>query len=109
MIKPNVAAQLMSQTGMGRPGGMASRGSASVSKGKGGGFAAMEQALLKSGVKNTAQAKKVTAGSPARQFNTKASGGDVSSPKPFSNVGISSSPTKALSDLATRQYGKVTR
>lgn len=107
MIKPNVSSQLMSQTGMGRPGGAASRGVKPAVKSKGSGFAAMENALLKSGVKTPVQAKKVTAGPPARHFNTQASGGDITGSKPFSNVKISANPTIFASLMKNQVGGKL--
>lgn len=62
MRKPNIAHQLLTQTGMGRPGGMASQTSTKVPATKGSGFVAMEAALLKAG-----KGKK-TVGTPGKQF-----------------------------------------
>lgn len=76
MLKPKVSAQLMSQTGLGRPGAMASRGSKPVQSSKGSKFAALQNALLKRGVQTPSLAKKVSAGKPGRQFFVKAAGGD---------------------------------
>lgn len=104
MLKPSVSSQLMSQTGMGRPGGTASRGSSPAVKSKGSGFAAMENALLKSGVKTPAQAKRVTGGGPGRQFGTVAAGGNVSGSKPFSDTSIKANPS-ILAVLSANQYG----
>lgn len=104
MMKPNVSAQLMSQVGLGRPGGMASRATKPAVKSRGSGFAAMENALLKGGVKTPAQAKKVTSGGPARHFNTQASGGDIVGSKPFSNKATPANPT-IFANLMKNQYG----
>jgi len=57
LAKPNIASQLMSQVGMGRPGGSMSRGSKPIKGSTGRTFAAMENALLKGG---KASPKKVT-------------------------------------------------
>lgn len=73
--KPQVNSQLMSSMGMARIGGAASKASTPVPATPGRGFAAMEQALLKSG---NAKPKSVTAGKPGRQFFTKNAGGDKS-------------------------------
>jgi hypothetical protein len=43
----NIMSQLRGQTGLGRPGGMASSGSTPLSPNTGGRFAAMENAMLK--------------------------------------------------------------
>ena len=104
MLKPSVSSQLMSQTGMGRPGGAASRATKTPVKSRGAGFAAMENALLKGGVKTPAQAKSVTGGGSSRQFNTKASGGDVKGSKPFSDLAIKPNPS-ILAVLSSNQYG----
>lgn len=90
MLKPQVSAQLMSQTGMGRPGGAASRGSNSAPGGKGKGWASMENALLKKkqpNPKGLAAQKK-----PARQYFTNVSGGSGGN-KPSSDSTPTSSPT----------------
>lgn len=104
MLKPSVSSQLMSQTGMGRPGGMASRGAQPKVSSRGSGFAAMENALLKGGIKTPVQAKKAAGGGPGRQFGTKASGGDVAGSKPFSNAKVSANPT-IFASLMKNQYG----
>lgn len=107
MLKPSVSSQLMSQTGMGRLGGMKSAMSTPASKGKGGTFATLENSLLKKGVKSPGDAKKVTAGKPGRQFFTKASGGDSSLAKPSSDKKITSQPGAPLMGAWARNYGKV--
>lgn len=64
-------AQLTSQTGLGRPGGAASRGSSpKVNQGVGSGFAAMENALLKT---KKPDPKKLAKGG-GKQFKTQAGG-----------------------------------
>lgn len=62
---PNMTSQLMTQQGMGRPGGSASRGSTPVPSSVGSGFAALEAGLLK---KKKPPVKKLAPGSTARQF-----------------------------------------
>jgi len=105
MVKPQVAAQLMSSMGMARLGGASSKASSKqVNKGQGSQFASMEAALLKNGVKNPMQAKKATAGKPGRQFMTKAAGGDSSLGKPKSDVKISAQPGSALQAAWSRNH-----
>lgn len=69
--KFNMPAQLTAQTGLGRPGGMASRGSSPVSPTPGSKFAGMENAMLKQLKPNP---KLLAKGKATRQFKTKASG-----------------------------------
>lgn len=107
MQKPKVTSQLTSNAGMGRLGGATSRGSTPVRGSQGSGFAAMEGALLKSGVKTTAQAKRVTGGGVGRQFGTKAAGGDVKGSLPSSNKAIGASPTILASLMRNQVGGKV--
>jgi len=71
MIKPSVSSQLTSQTGMGRPGGMASRGSTRVKGDQGSGLAAMQNMLLKLKRPNP---KQLAPGSRGPQFSTQAGG-----------------------------------
>jgi len=104
MIKPKVSSQLMTQMGLGRPGGMKSAASTPAKKGKGGNFAALENALLKKGVKTPSDAKRVTAGQPGRQFFTKSSGGDSSLGKPSSDKKISAAPGGPLKSMWSRTY-----
>lgn len=99
-----IKSQLSSNSGMGRLGGAASRGSTPVRGSKGSAFASMEQGLLKNGIKNPGQAKRATGGGPGRQFGTKAAGGDVKGNTPSSNKSFSSNPT-ILASLASKQYG----
>ena len=106
-LKPAVASQLMSQMGLGRPGGAASRGSTPLKKEKGANFSALENALLKKGVKKPGDAKKVTAGQPGRQFFVKAAGGDSTLGKPKSDKKISSQPGTALQAAWSRNHGGV--
>jgi hypothetical protein len=103
-LKPQVASQLMSQMGLGRTGGAASKGSTPVSKSKGANFSALENALLKKGVKKPADAKKVSGGGPGRQFFNQASGGDSSLGKPSSDKKISSQPGSSLKGAWSRNY-----
>ena len=88
-----IRSQLATNNGMSRMGGAASRGSKAIGGSKGRSFAAMENALLKGGIKSPAQAKRAAKGQPGRQFMTKASGGDMSLSKPRSDVAIKSNPT----------------
>jgi hypothetical protein len=67
MPKPNMMAQLQSQVGLGRPGGIASRGSSPVGSTPGGKFSAMENAMLKKLKPNPA---KLAMGKKTRQFKT---------------------------------------
>jgi hypothetical protein len=71
MLKPKVSSQLMSQTGMGRPGAAASRGSTKVRGDKGSALAAMQNALLKGPRPNP---KQLAPGSRGPQFSTQAGG-----------------------------------
>jgi len=71
MLKPKVSSQLMGQDGMGRPGGMSSRGSTKVQGSKGSSLAAMENMLLKLKRPNP---KQLAPGSRGPQFNTLAGG-----------------------------------
>jgi len=90
VLKPSVSSQLMSQTGMGRPGGAASRGSSSAPASKGKGWASMENALLKKkqpNPKGLAAQKK-----PARQYFTDVAGGSGGN-KPTSDSTPTTSPT----------------
>lgn len=106
-MKPKVVSQLTNNSGMGRLGGAASRGSTPVRGSQGSSFAAMEGGLLKSGVKTPAQAKKVTGGGAGRQFGTKAAGGDVKGALPSSNKQISAAPTILASLMKNQMGGKV--
>ena len=66
MKKPNIPTALMSQTGMGRTGGMMSQGSKpNVMQNQGAQFAAMENLMLRKGAKNP---KAITKGGNGRQF-----------------------------------------
>ena len=103
-LNANVRSQLASQMGLGRPGGAASRGSNPASSTKGSNFAALENALLKKGVKKPADAKKVTAGKPGRQFFNQASGGDSALSKPSSDKAIKSQPGGPLQGAWARNY-----
>src|SRR5215469_12751764 len=97
--QPNLSTQLMSQSGMSMPGGMKSQMSKQPVSGRGKGFAAMENALLKSGKPNP---KKVTAGKPGRQFFNQAAGGDATG-LPKTRTTIHASPSKVLTALARRR------
>lgn len=91
MFKPMIKAQLSSQTGMGRPGGAASRGSTTAPGGKGKGWASMENALLKSkqpSPKGLAAQKK-----PARQYFTDVAGSPSGGMMPSSNSTPKTNPT----------------
>lgn len=101
-LKPSVSAQLMSQMGMARSGGIASRGSNSAMSSKGSGFAAMENALLKGPKPNP---KKMAAGKPGRQFFTKSAGGDQSGLKKVKGA-VSSSKGPVMSAQSSKQFGK---
>lgn len=67
-----------------------------VARSKGSNFAALEQSLLKRGIKNPAQAKKVTQGPAARHLLTQAGGGEQVLGKPKSDKSIKSSPGAPL-------------
>ena len=80
-VKANIVSQLENQSGLGRQGGAASKGSVpNIMKGTGSGFAAMENTLLK-GV--APDPKSLAGGGSGRQFYTKASGGDAVGIKPI--------------------------
>lgn len=68
--KPSIAAQLMSQVGMGRPGGMASRMAPKIKPDRGSNFTAMTNALLKARRPNI----KKLAPKAGKQFNTQLAG-----------------------------------
>lgn len=107
-LKPQVASQLMSSMGMARLGGSAAKASSKpVNKGKGQNFAALEQALLKKGVKKPSDAKRVTQGPAARHFLTQASGGEQTLGKPKSDTPIKTQPGGPLKGAWSRNYGKV--
>lgn len=105
MLKPNVSAQLMSQMGMGRPGGMASRASQSVSPSTGSKFAAMQSTLLKG---QKPDPKKTGAGKPGRQFFTKAAGGDAGGLKKVRGT-ITPAKGPVMAAQASKQSGKTRR
>jgi hypothetical protein len=88
MLKPKVSSQLMGQTGMARPGGMASRGSQSAMSSKGSGFAAMENMLLKLKRPNP---KQLAPGSRGPQFSTQAGGSQKAG---RTKAGLSATPVQ---------------
>ena len=79
-VKPNVAAQLNMQTGLGRPGGMMSKASSPnvMQSTKGAKFSAMQNSLIKG---LTPDPKSMSGGNSGRQFYTQATGGDTKPPK----------------------------
>lgn len=109
MMKPNIAAQLGSQMGMGRPGGMTSKVSTPVMGGTPGkGFAALENALLKGPKPNP---KKLAKGKAGRQFFNQAAGGDETDNTMKVPGTVTSNPS-ALNMAQQRTgtpYGKITR
>ena len=75
--KPKINSQLDTQTGLGRQGGSASKGSTpNIMKGAGSSFAAMENTLLKGAAPDP---KALSGGGSGRQFYTQSTGGDLGS------------------------------
>ena len=94
----NISSQLKSQTGMGRQGGMASRGSTPVPASKGSSFAAMQSMLNQL---KRPDPVKMTLGKPSRQFVKLAAGGPkkFGSPRPA----ITSQPGPAVMRTAANR------
>lgn len=91
--------------GMARMGGASSKiSNKPIAREKGANFSALENALLKKGVKKGSDAKKVTGGAPGRQFFTQTGGGDSSLGKPRSDKAIKSAPGGPLKSAWSRNY-----